>query len=329
VARDFAERMRCLWMERIGERYLNGRFAELATRRQGAAVNDWFNEPGAAARFLLAYMGYLSAVLLTAALLLVSLVVEWRVTAAFVVGALLMGFILSRSAYARIARMSGTKLQHSQALGAAISENVGQLREIKLLGLEGRRLAEVSQIAGQLKKIFVRLAVGGEAPRIVGELAAVAVFVATLLGLVLAGRDAREIIPLLAFFFVAFYRLVTAGMQAVSGRIKALADLRSVELVHQLSTAPYEREGGRAGAPIARIISDIVFEDVEFGYGHAEPVLRGVSFGIARGKLTFLVGPSGAGKSTILDLLMRLHRRQWHRYPNLRSGAVAPEVRLC
>lgn len=308
LARDFAERMRCFWMQKIGERYLHGRFDEVAIRRQGAVVNDWFNEPGAAARFLLAYMGYLSALFLTAALLVVSLLVDWRVTLAFVAVGTVAALVLSKSAYGRIARLSGTKLLHNQALGASISENVGQLREIKLLGLEHRRMQEVRELAEQLKKIFVRLAVGGEAPRIVGEFAAVAIFVATLAALVVAGKEPRDAIPLLAFFFIAFYRLVTASMQVVSSRIKALSDMRSVELVQQLSTAAYEREGGSAaGVPIPRITTDVVFEDVEFGYGNGDPVLRRATFTIATGKLTFLVGPSGAGKSTVLDLLMRLH----------------------
>jgi ABC-type multidrug transport system fused ATPase/permease subunit len=307
LARDFAERMRCFWMERIGERYLNGRFGEVAMRRQGAVVNDWFNEPAAAARFLLAYMGYLSGLLLTVALLAISLAVDWRVTLGFVAAGGVAALTLSRGAYGRIARLSGVKLEHNQALGAEISENVGQLREIKLLGLEARRLDDVRELAQRLKRVFVRLSVMGEAPRIAGELGAVTVFVATLVVLITAGREAREIVPLLAFFFVAFYRLVTSAMQVVSGRIKALSDLRSVELVDRLSADSYDPEGS-AGHPIARIEGDIRFEEVDFSYDGSEQVLRGVSFTLARGRVTCLLGPSGAGKSTILDLLLRLYK---------------------
>lgn len=46
--------------------------------------------------------------------------------------------------------------------------------------------------------------------------------------------------------------------------------------------------------------------DVTFGYGPgAEPVLRGISFGVPVGKVTAITGPSGVGKSTTLRLLMR------------------------
>jgi ABC-type multidrug transport system fused ATPase/permease subunit len=304
--RDLAERMRCFWVERIGERYLFSPFAEFAAQRQGALVNDWFSEPAVGARFLLGYMAYVSAILLTAGLLAIALAVEWRTTVAFVAVGLLVAFVLNRSAYVRVTQLGGMKLKHNQALGAAITENVGQLREVRLLGVERLRLGEVTELASQLRRIFVRLAVSGEAPRVVGEFTVVCIFMATIVGLVLAGRDAREFLPLLAFFFVAFYRLVTAGMQVVAGRIRILADLRSVELMSRLSAA-VRLDAGRAGTPIEKLLSDVRFENVSFAYGAGEPVLRSVTLTIAKGKLTFLVGPSGAGKSTVLDLLMRLH----------------------
>jgi len=43
----------------------------------------------------------------------------------------------------------------------------------------------------------------------------------------------------------------------------------------------------------------LVFDKVEATYGEA-PILRGVSFGVHKGKITTLIGPNGAGKSTVL-----------------------------
>jgi len=49
------------------------------------------------------------------------------------------------------------------------------------------------------------------------------------------------------------------------------------------------------------------FEDVVFGYGEGDPVLRGVSFEVPAGTTTAIVGPTGAGKSSILGLVSRFY----------------------
>ncbi|MEW6643675.1 MAG: ABC transporter ATP-binding protein/permease [Pseudomonadota bacterium] len=49
------------------------------------------------------------------------------------------------------------------------------------------------------------------------------------------------------------------------------------------------------------------FEDVQFAYDPARPILKGLTFEVPAGKTVAIVGPSGAGKSTISRLLFRLY----------------------
>ncbi len=62
------------------------------------------------------------------------------------------------------------------------------------------------------------------------------------------------------------------------------------------------------GAPPLRVSGgDVRFENVEFAYDAARPILRGVSFEAPPGHTIAIVGPSGAGKSTISRLLFRFY----------------------
>jgi ATP-binding cassette subfamily B protein len=56
-----------------------------------------------------------------------------------------------------------------------------------------------------------------------------------------------------------------------------------------------------------RVAGEVAFEDVTFGYGDREPVIRDVSLSVPAGATVGLAGPTGAGKSTLLKLLPRFH----------------------
>jgi ATP-binding cassette subfamily B protein len=71
-------------------------------------------------------------------------------------------------------------------------------------------------------------------------------------------------------------------------------------------------------APGARELPDeppaLSWQDVTFGYGDGEPLLRGFSLDVAAGETVALIGPAGSGKSTAAALLPRFY--------DVPSGAV-------
>jgi ATP-binding cassette subfamily B multidrug efflux pump len=59
--------------------------------------------------------------------------------------------------------------------------------------------------------------------------------------------------------------------------------------------------------PGGAVPAAVRFEKVEFAYRPNDPILRGVSFSVARGETVAVVGATGSGKSTLIKLLCRLY----------------------
>ena len=68
-------------------------------------------------------------------------------------------------------------------------------------------------------------------------------------------------------------------------------------------------ELAQTGRTLTRCTGALQFQDVTFAYPTrvASPVLNGVSFSVAAGKICAIVGASGAGKSTVFHLLQHFY----------------------
>jgi len=65
-----------------------------------------------------------------------------------------------------------------------------------------------------------------------------------------------------------------------------------------------DRPGARE---LSRVLGDVSFEGVRFGYGTGPEVLHGIDLTVTAGTTVALVGHTGAGKSTIAKLLARFY----------------------
>lgn len=86
------------------------------------------------------------------------------------------------------------------------------------------------------------------------------------------------------------------GAKAALSRINRLMDL------HREPRYPHERNpfDGKRGVSVQ-------IENLWFGYGNQEPVLKGINLTVEAGRKVALVGASGGGKSTLVQVLLGLY----------------------
>lgn len=91
-------------------------------------------------------------------------------------------------------------------------------------------------------------------------------------------------------------------LQRALAGLNRLSELMSVEPEARGSLEALEQH------PAWSSVQDMIsLQDVEFGYGQGEAVVRGISFEVKRGSRVALVGRTGAGKTTIMNLIAGLY----------------------
>lgn len=142
---------------------------------------------------------------------------------------------------------------------------------------------------------------------------------------------AIEVVSALGVTLVLWYggRLIQAGFGVTVGQVTAfilylnrffqpIRDLSQVYSLLQSAAVSAERivevldqkpevQDQPGAAKLGRVVGEIRFEEVTFGYDPARPVLERVNLTALPGETVALVGLTGAGKSTIIHLLARFY----------------------
>ena len=91
---------------------------------------------------------------------------------------------------------------------------------------------------------------------------------------------------------------------AIQGHLKQVEV--SLDRLEEISLAVDSLEDPKSPVRPKEFSSEVVFEDVVFGYG-GEEILKGISLTIQPGECVALIGPSGGGKSSLFNLIPRFY----------------------
>jgi len=178
---------------------------------------------------------------------------------------------------------------------------------VKYFGAEERETARYDRAMARYERMSVRtyvsLAVLNAGQAFIFTLGLVAVLMMCVVEIRGGRRTVGDFVLINLMMLQLYQPLNFMGM--VYRDIKqAIVDIEAMFAI--LDQRP-EIEDIPGSRPLKVTAGDVRFEDVEFAYDAARPILRGISFEAKPGETIAIVGPSGAGKSTISRLLFRFY----------------------
>jgi ATP-binding cassette, subfamily B, heavy metal transporter len=178
---------------------------------------------------------------------------------------------------------------------------------VKYFGAEQREAARYDKAMARYERMSVRtyvsLAVLNAGQAVIFTMGLIAV----LLMCVVEIRDGKKTVGDFVFINLMMLQLY----QPLNFMGMVYRDIRQaivdIEAMFAILDQDPEIEDVPGATPLKVTAGDVRFENVEFAYDAARPILRGVSFEAPPGHTVAIVGSSGAGKSTISRLLFRFY----------------------
>ncbi|MCX5815300.1 MAG: ABC transporter ATP-binding protein [Proteobacteria bacterium] len=222
-----------------------------------------------------------------------------------VLGGTAWGF--HRSTKSRITRWGEARQYHEGLRIQHLQQGLGGAKDVKLLGREGDFLAQYSVHNAQSARVAQFQSVMLHLPRLWLELLAVVGMALLVLCMFAQGREMDSIVPLLALFSVAAFRLIPSVNRILSAMSLLRFSLPIINTLHEeLKVAAPEPAAKNAnGASIFQ--QEIRLNGISYTYpGASASALNGLSITIQKGESVGFIGPSGSGKSTLVDVILGL-----------------------
>lgn len=231
---------------------------------------------------------------------------------AIAVGVLVLG-LYWRVANARFAAWGRMTREAGLAAGRTVLESLAGIKSVKLGGTERFFVGKYGREVDRMAAAGIRNGTIQQLPRMTLEILLVGGILSAVLYAIGAGLDTPTLIPVLAVFAAAAYRLMPALIRIVGHFQNLRFATASVEIVHRHLVDPLDPPspgGGTATEGPAPPVAEIRLADIEFSYGGARKALDGARLRARTGAIVAVVGPSGAGKTTLVDVMLGLLRPQ-------------------
>lgn len=193
-----------------------------------------------------------------------------------------------------------------------IQEGFSGIKDIKIFGLESTLLSRFDEPSLRYAKHTASQHIIGKLPRFLMEILAFGGMLSLVLYLMVTYGNFSEILPVLALYTVAAYRMLPSLQQVYSQLTTIRFSLPALDLLYNDFQA-LDLAGSisvkDAQSRALGISSEISLDRVTFQYeGQDSPAIQNVNLTITALSSVAFVGTTGSGKTTTVDLILGLLR---------------------
>jgi ATP-binding cassette subfamily B protein len=219
--------------------------------------------------------------------------------------------IIITKLFARLARIQFRQIRNQLAkLNSFLSESISGITTIQVFGRqeESRKLHEELS-RGYLQRNLQQIKLFGTFMPLTEFLSTTAIALILWFGGSEILRQQLSLGELVAF--LSYMRLFFQPLRELAQKYSIVQSaMASAERIFQLFDTKSKLVLAENPATTDTLAGSIHFEDVHFGYGEDEEVIRGINLDIPEGKTIALVGTTGSGKTTLVSLLLRFYEPQ-------------------
>ena len=187
-----------------------------------------------------------------------------------------------------------------------INEVFGGIKDVKLGGLEDFYLEKFAEHSLTYSKTNATADVISKMPRFGLEAIAFGGLILMILYMMAMNDDFEAVLPTIALYAFAGYRLLPALQQIYEGASKLKFSTPAVKKLHNDLTKLKRTTKNSGGHPVS-FLKSIELENVVFKYPKSEKrAIDNINLIIPAYKTVGFVGPTGSGKSTIVDTVLGL-----------------------
>ncbi|MCB8926280.1 MAG: ABC transporter ATP-binding protein [Ardenticatenaceae bacterium] len=231
---------------------------------------------------------------------------NWRLTLIILTGIPIIS--LTMVALGRQIRKAAKAVQDALAQSAnVVEETVSGIRIVKSFVREAHEIGRFAERVNDIYEAAMwRAKIGAVLGPIIGFMAFASITITLWFGSfqVLEGRlTAGGLVAYLVYTLMVATPIASlAGLYA-----QFQSALGATERLFELLDTPADIANRPNATELPPVTGRVEFQDVDFDYTTAVPILKQVSFVAEPGQVVALVGPSGAGKSTLVNLIPRFY----------------------